>query len=214
MPLLAAVLNVKSPQDPSFGDMSMASMAPMTATWVQKEVMSEDSDVALAASQLASRVLFDPSPKTPEGVAAMVKVVKPQLCQLFGSQSSSALLLIWDEHFQLGAMAGVVVEKLPGGDSVDEVPRISYLAVEPGLQSKGLGSMLVRQCEDWAAARGHKAIWLFHNSKKERLHHFYCGMGYQTVKHCTLTVPIPGEGKMESMVQMLQRDATLMRKSF
>ena len=201
----------------SFGDMeSMASMTPMTAAWMPKEMMSEDSDVLLAVSQLAARTLFDPAPKTTEGVAAMVKVLKPKLYQLFGSQSSSALsafLLIWDEQFQLAAMAGVVVEKLPGKNLLqDEVPRISYLAVDPDLQKKGLGSMLVRHCEDWAAARGHKAIWLFHKSDKERLHRFYSKMGYGTVKHCTLTVPIPGEGKMEGTVQMLQRDATLMRK--
>ena len=94
----------------SFGDMeSMASMTPMTAAWMPKEMMSEDSDVLLAVSQLAARTLFDPAPKTTEGVAAMVKVLKPKLYQLFGSQSSSALsafLLIWDEQFQLAAMAG------------------------------------------------------------------------------------------------------------
>lgn len=216
-----AVFKVKSPQDPhySFGDMesmaSMASMTPMTAAWVPKEMMSEDSDVSLAVSQLAARVLFDPAPKTTEGVAAMVKVLKPKLCQLFGSQSSSAsaLLVIWDEQFQLAGMAGVVVEKSLGENLLqDEVPRICYLAVNPDLQKKGLGSMLVHHCEDWAAAHGHKAIWLFHNSAKEHLHHFYSKMGYRTVKHCTLTVPIPGDGKMEGTVQMLQRDATLMRK--
>ena len=66
-------------------------------------------------------------------------------------------------------MAGVVVEKLPGEDFLEEVPRICYLAVDPDFQKKGLGSMLVRHCEDWAAARGHEAIWLFHNSEKDWL---------------------------------------------
>ena len=193
---------------------SMASMTPMTAAWMPKEMMSEDSDVLLAVSQLAATI-SDPAPNTTEGVA-MVKVLKPKLYQLFGSQSSSALsafFLIWDEQFQLAAMAAVVVEKLPGENLLqDEVPRICYLAVDLDLQKKGLGSMLVRHCEDWAAARGHKAIYLFHFSDKERLHHFYSKMGYGTVKHCTLTVPVPGEGKMEGTVQMLQRDNTLMSK--
>jgi hypothetical protein len=63
----------------SFGDTeSMASMTPMTAAWMPKEMMSEDSDVLLAVSQLAARTLFDPAPKTTEGVAAMVKVLKPK----------------------------------------------------------------------------------------------------------------------------------------
>ena len=164
--------------------------------------MSEDSEVLVAVSRLAARVLF--------GVAAMVEVLKPKLHQLFGSQSSSGLLLLWDEQFQLAAMAGVVVEKLPGFQ--DEVPRICYLVVDPDLHGQGFGSMLVRRCEDWAAARGHRAIWLFHYSHKARLHHWYSKMGYQTVTHRTATVPVPGQGEMEGTVQMIERDVTLKRK--
>ena len=172
--------------------------------------MSEDSEVLVAVSRLAARVLFEPTPKTTEGVAAMVEVLKPKLYQLFGSQSSSGLLLLWDEQFQLAAMAGVVVEKLPGFQ--DEVPRICYLVVDPDLHGQGFGSMLARRCEDWAAARGHRAIWLFHYSHKARLHHWYSKMGYQTVTHCTATVPVPGQGEMEGTVQMIERDVTLKRK--
>jgi hypothetical protein len=62
----------------SFGDTeSMASMTPMTAAWMPKEMMSEDSDVLLAVSQLAATI-SDPAPNTTEGVAAMVKVLKPK----------------------------------------------------------------------------------------------------------------------------------------
>ena len=75
----------------------------MTATWVPKEMMSEDSHVSLAASRLA-QLLFDPAPKTTEGVAAMVEVLRPKLCQLFGTQKSSALLLIWDEEFLVSGL--------------------------------------------------------------------------------------------------------------
>eukprot|EP00435_Cladocopium_sp_Y103_P075689 s49_g62.t1 len=47
-------------------------------------------------------------------------------------QSSSGLLLLWDEQFQLAAMAGVVVDKLPGEENPgDGVLRICYLAVDP-----------------------------------------------------------------------------------
>eukprot|EP00435_Cladocopium_sp_Y103_P024478 s93_g6.t1 len=183
----------------------------MTAAWMPKETMSEDIEVLVAVSRLAARVLFEPTPKTTEGVAAMMKVLKPKLCQLFG-QGSSGLLLLWDEQFQLAAMAGVVVDKLPGENLVDEVPRICYLGVDPDFHGQGLGSMLVRHCEDWATARGHRAIWLFHYSHKERLHHWYSKMGYRTVKHCTATVPVPGQGEMEGTVQMLEQDVTLKRK--
>ena len=154
-----------------------ASMTPITAAWMPKEMMSEDSEVLVAVSRLVARVLFEPTPKTSEGVAAMVEVLKPKLYQLFGdSQSSNGLLLLRDEQSQLAGMAGVVVEKLPGFQ--DEVPRVCYLAVDPDLHGQGFGSMLVRQCEDWAAARGHRAIWLFVLRHKERLCQWYSKMGY------------------------------------
>ena len=108
-------------------------------------------------------------------------------------------------------MAGVVVEKLPGFQ--DEVPRVCYLVIDPRLHGQGFGSMLMRQCEDWAAARGHRAIWLFVLRHKERLCQWYSKMGYQTVdEHRTATVPVSGQGKMEGTVQMLGREVTLKRK--
>ena len=213
---LVYICSFQTPQEfqPVSDDMdstTMASVTPMKAAWMPKEMMSEDSEVLVAVSRLAARVLFEPTPKTTEGIAAMTKVLKPKLHQLFGnSQNSNGLLLLWDEQFQLAAMAGVAVEKLPGFQ--DEVPRICYLVVDPDLHGRGFGSMLVRQCEDWAAARGHRAIWLFHYSQKERLHHWYSKMGYQTITHSTATVPVPGQGEMEGMVQMLERDFTLKRK--
>ena len=127
------------------------------------------------------------------------------------SQSSNGLLLLRDEQSQLAGMAGVVVEKLPGFQ--DEVPRVCYLVIDPRLHGQGFGSMLVRQCEDWAAARGHRAIWLFVLRHKERLCQWYSKMGYQTVEeHRTATVPVAGQGKMEGTVQMLGREVTLKRK--
>ena len=211
-----AVFKVKSPQEfrPVSADMesTTASMTPMTAAWMPKEMMSEDSEVLMAVSRLAARVLFEPTPKTSAGVAAMVEVLKPKLYQYFGghSQSSNGLLLLRDEQSQLAGMAGVVVGKLPGFQ--DEVPRVCYLAVDPGLHGQGFGSMLVRQCEDWAKARGHRAIWLFVYRHKERMCQWYSKMGYQTVTHLTDTVPVPGQGEMEGTVQMLGREVTLKRK--
>ena len=191
---------------------SIESMTPMTAAWMPKEMMSEDSEVLMAVSRLVARVLFEPTPKTSAGVAAMVEVLKPKLYQLFGdSQSSNGLLLLRDEQSQLAGMAGVVVDKLPGFQ--DEVPRVCYLAVDPGLHGQGFGSMLVRQCEDWAKARGHRAIWLFVYRHKERMCQWYSKMGYHSVvTHRTATVPVPGQGKMEGTVQMLGREVTLKRK--
>ena len=116
----------------------------MTAAWMPKEMMSEDSEVLVAVCRLAARVLFEPMPKTTEGVAAMMKVLKPKLCQLFGSQSSSGLLLLWDEQFQLAAMAGVVVEKLPGEDLVQEEV--------PATWSLILLSMAKASAQCWCAA--------------------------------------------------------------
>jgi len=196
---------------------AIASVTPMKAAWMPAEaMMSEESEVLVAVSRLIARVLYEPPPKTSQGVAAMVEVLKPQMYQLFGNgQTSNGLLLLWDkqnEPFQLAAMASVVVEKLPGFE--DEVPRICYLVVDPDRHGQGFGSMLVRHCEDWAAARGHRAIWPFHVSHKERLHHWYSKMGYQTVTHRTVTVPIPGQGEMEGTVQMLEREVTLKMKPF
>ena len=212
-----AVFKVKSPQEfrPVSADMesTTASMTPMTAAWMPKEMMSEDSEVLMAVSRLAARVLFEPTPKTSAGVAAMVEVLKPKLYQYFGghSQSSNGLLLLRDEQSQLAGMAGVVVGKLPGFQ--DEVPRVCYLVIDPRLHGQGFGSMLVRQCEDWAAARGHRAIWLFVLRHKEGLCQWYSKMGYQTVdEHRTATVPVSGQGKMEGTVQMLGREVTLKRK--
>jgi len=210
-----AVFKVKSPQEfrPVSADMesTTASMTPMTAAWMPKEMMSEDSEVLMAVSRLVARVLSEPTPKTSAGVAAMVEVLKPKLYQHFGdSQSSNGLLLLRDEQFQLAGMAGVVVEKLPGFQ--DEVPRVCYLVIDPRLHGQGFGSMLVRQCEDWAAARGHRAIWLFVFRHKERLCQWYSKMGYQTVTHLTITVPVSGQGEMEGTVQMLGREVTLKRK--
>ena len=184
----------------------------MTAAWMPKEMMSEDSEVLMAVSRLVARVLFEPTPKTSAGVAAMVEVLKPKLYQHFGdSQSSNGLLLLRDEQSQLAGMAGVVVEKLPGFQ--DEVPRVCYLVIDPRLHGQGFGSMLMRQCEDWAAARGHRAIWLFVLRHKERLCQWYSKMGYQTVdEHRTATVPVSGQGEMEGTVQMLGREVTLKRK--
>ena len=157
-----------------------ASKTPITAAWMPKEMMSEDSEVLMAVSRLVARVLFEPTPKTSAGVAAMVEVLKPKLYQHFGdSQSSNGLLLLRDEQSQLAGMAGVVVEKLPGFQ--DEVPRVCYLVIDPRLHGQGFGSMLMRQCEDWAAARGHRAIWLFVLRHKEGLCQWYSKMGYQTV---------------------------------
>ena len=187
-----------------------ALMTPMTPAWMPKEMMSEGSEVLEAVSRLAARVLFEA--KATEAVATTMKALKPNLCKLFESQSSNGLLLLWDEQSQLAAMAGVVVEKLPGVDLVqEEVPRICYLTVDPALQGQGFGSMLVRHGEDWARARGHKAIWLNHLSSKESLHHWYSKMGYQTVTQGTVMVRVPGQGEMKGTVQMLERGIT--RKS-
>ncbi|CAL1147406.1 unnamed protein product [Cladocopium goreaui] len=100
-----------------------ASKTPITAAWMPKEMMSEDSEVLMAVSRLVARVLFEP-------------VLKPKLYQHFGdSQSSNGLLLLRDEQFQLAGMAGVVVEKLPGFQ--DEVPRVCYLVIDPRLHGQG-----------------------------------------------------------------------------
>ena len=61
-----------------------ASKTPITAAWMPKEMMSEDSEVLMAVSRLVARVLFEPAPKTSAGVAAMVEVLKPKLYQHFG----------------------------------------------------------------------------------------------------------------------------------
>ena len=181
-----AVFKVKSPQQfrPVSDDResTTASMTPMTAAWMPKEMMSEDSEVLVAVCRLAARVLFEPMPKTTEGVAAMMKVLKPKLCQLFGSQSSSGLFLLWDEQFSVSSDGRRCCGEV-AGRGLGSGRGACYLVVDPALHGQGLGSMLVRHCEDWATARGHEAIRLFHYTHKERLHHWYSKMGCQTVAH-------------------------------
>lgn len=189
----------------------------MKASWAPKDMMSMDGSLlSEEVSRLVARVLFDPPPKTAEGIGAMMKILKPKLCQAFGDKENSGLVLLRGDDGKLAAVAGVIVDKLPPPDVgvKEEVPRVCYLVVDPALQGRGLGSLLMRHCEHWAASRGHLAIWLFHYTHMTHLHRWYSKLGYTNVKEDILaTLPVPGQGELEGSMQMLECVVTLKRKS-
>ncbi|PWR22226.1 GNAT family acetyltransferase [Zavarzinia compransoris] len=53
-----------------------------------------------------------------------------------------------------------------------------YVAVAPALQGRGLGRILVKAAEDWAAARGIEKMHLLIRPENDRVRAFYAAAGY------------------------------------
>ena len=56
---------------------------------------------------------------------------------------------------------------------------IYYLAVEPSVQAKGIGSALLAYCESWLASIGAPKILLMVRNTNEAVKGFYAGAGYE-----------------------------------
>jgi GNAT superfamily N-acetyltransferase len=85
-----------------------------------------------------------------------------------------------------------------GARLVEYDPRaeIGGLVVEESLRGRGMGQLLVRGAERWAAERGHVTITVRSNVIREQAHRFYEKLGYDTVKtqrtfRKSLRVPVP-----------------------
>jgi len=58
------------------------------------------------------------------------------------------------------------------------IARLASLVVHSAARGQGLGSLLLRAAEQWAAARGCSHIELTSSGKRERAHAFYLREGY------------------------------------
>ena len=60
------------------------------------------------------------------------------------------------------AVVCLVAQDMPGyGPTAELTPWIKGLYVIPSARRKGVGGLLVRRCEAWAASLGHKALYLY-----------------------------------------------------
>ena len=63
-------------------------------------------------------------------------------------------------------------------------PRAELLAlvVDENIRGRGLGGLLLRACEEWAAGKGVATLVVRSAMKRTRAHEFYLGHGYGLVK--------------------------------
>lgn len=61
-------------------------------------------------------------------------------------------------------------------------PEILSVVVDSQVRSQGVGSALVKACEEWARGRGFSRIRVRSNAKRERAHAFYIREGYTQEK--------------------------------
>jgi len=64
----------------------------------------------------------------------------------------------------------------------DKRAEINGLVIEEGHRSRGTGRILMGHAEQWARARGCRAVVLRSNVIRNRAHAFYEKLGYQTLK--------------------------------
>ena len=64
----------------------------------------------------------------------------------------------------------------------DTRAEINGLVIEEGHRSRGTGRILMEHAEQWARARGCRAVVLRSNVIRARAHAFYEKLGYQTLK--------------------------------
>ena len=64
----------------------------------------------------------------------------------------------------------------------DTRAEINGLVVDEGHRSRGTGRLLMEHAEQWARARGCRAVVLRSNVIRTRAHAFYEKLGYQTLK--------------------------------
>jgi GNAT superfamily N-acetyltransferase len=83
-----------------------------------------------------------------------------------------------------GSPAGVVClvgQDMPGcGPAAGLTPWIKGLYVIPQARRRGVGSLLIRRCEAWAASLGHQALYLY-TERGSAAQALYERRGWQTI---------------------------------
>lgn len=91
-------------------------------------------------------------------------------------QSPAEVLLVWDEPPVLGFLSLHFMPMIGvGGDFA----QISYLVVDEGLRSSGIGRQLEEAVTHLARERGANSIVVHCHSRRTRAHDFYARQGYQ-----------------------------------
>jgi GNAT superfamily N-acetyltransferase len=79
------------------------------------------------------------------------------------------------------AVVCLVAQDMPGyGPAAELTPWIKGLYVIPAARRQGIGGLLVRQCEGWAASLGHQALYLY-TERGSGAQALYEGLGWRTV---------------------------------
>ncbi len=91
-----------------------------------------------------------------------------------------------------GAMAGAVFLTDEGGG----LARLRLLHVEPWAQGRGIGSLLVRSCVEFAREVGYTAVTLWTHTVLTSARRIYAAHGFilvHTEMHATFGTPVQGE---------------------
>jgi GNAT superfamily N-acetyltransferase len=59
---------------------------------------------------------------------------------------------------------------------------ITGLVVDEAHRGQGVGDLLLRRVEEWAAEHGYSQVWLRSNVKRNEAHRFYQRRGYELLK--------------------------------
>ena len=110
-------------------------------------------------------------PTTPEGMAARLQALaEDDRHAVFVAVEADGDVVGWI-HVYLCPLLLADREAQIGGLVVDEMHR-----------SRGIGTHLVRQAEDWARAHGCEGMTVRTNVVRERAHEFYRRLGFREVK--------------------------------
>ena len=98
------------------------------------------------------------------------------------------LLLIAESGGQLLAYLYAKPTTLPVSKDLKDAHELSKIYTRRSAQSQGLGLQLIRNWEDWAAARNISHLVLGVWSENEAAQRFYIRQGYRKISHYKLTV--------------------------
>jgi GNAT superfamily N-acetyltransferase len=111
------------------------------------------------------------------GYSMTAPVALSQLAEITGHGDHA--LLVAEGAAGLAGWIQISVSRIFESPSAAE---ISGLVVDEACRGEGVGPLLLRAAEDWARARGCRAVRVRSNVVRERAHAFYEREGYRKVK--------------------------------
>jgi GNAT superfamily N-acetyltransferase len=106
------------------------------------------------------------------------KLVRERLKALIGDKTRQMFVAEIDDTFVVGWVEIDLRPLLITGPAAE----IGGLVVDEAYRGSGIGSLLMRQAEQWARENGCLLVYLRSNAIRENAHRFYESIGYGNIK--------------------------------